>query len=457
MEVVHANADIMAEFCHFKRTSKQMSKEDVKRAKQQLQQQGPEDDSSMTEEIEDDDNHIGIYKASQTLEDAECDSDSNSNFNSDSVSILDLNSNANLDAKTNSDANFHGSRGKLDEEKAKDIAINDEVIFGNADGAEFYHGDCQAICQFGSQAVDVDVEVEDVQQNANLMSKYVQHAKWILEKTFFGIEDFCQNLQRSYLMMYDVPGIQHNQRSVVQDLDHGKVKKRIQEDFQELAREVAKDQEFHSKAFKGVILMTNIQFNFGDVLVVESSADFIGLWSTLGQNGSDILCLKSIQLVVWQEHVLYYYAVCLQDQFVSKMFWKIRLDSKRNSQISNANSYSKSDADAYAYSDTELNAVKSRVVEREWNIAGEIWNVWQMQNERLVAKMEEMKNKSKGTEVSAWGLSKWKPKLSSGILEPDRNLTAGAESDMEKQVDSDFVAEKAVEIDAEGVAGEQTT
>ncbi|KAI5070018.1 hypothetical protein GOP47_0014361 [Adiantum capillus-veneris] len=38
MEDVYANADIMAEFCHFKRTLKQMSKEDVKRAKKQLQQ-----------------------------------------------------------------------------------------------------------------------------------------------------------------------------------------------------------------------------------------------------------------------------------------------------------------------------------------------------------------------------------------------------------------------------------
>ncbi|MCO5548998.1 hypothetical protein L7F22_002464 [Adiantum nelumboides] len=287
--------------------------------------------------------------------------------------------------------------------KAKDIAVNDEVIFGNADGAEFYHGDCQAICQY-------------VQQNADLMSKYVQHAKRILEKKFFGVEDFyqedfCQNLQRSELMMYDIPRIQHNQRSVVQVSDHGKVKKRIQEDFQELARgqnplhnsfinldqkefpaikfiqeesieeffaineqvafishfvEVVEDQEFHSEAFKDVILMTNVQFNFGDVLVVESGADLIGLWSTLGQNGSDILCFQSIQLVVWQEQVLYYYAVCLQDHFVSKMFWKIRLHSKRNSQISDAKSYSKLDSDAYA----DLEVVKSIALEREQNVAG---------------------------------------------------------------------------------------
>ncbi|MCO5577774.1 hypothetical protein L7F22_031607 [Adiantum nelumboides] len=69
--------------------------------------------------------------------------------------------------------------------KAKDIAANDEVIFGNADGAKFYHGNCQAIFQVGSQADDVNMEVEDVQQNANLMSKYAQHAKWILENFFF--------------------------------------------------------------------------------------------------------------------------------------------------------------------------------------------------------------------------------------------------------------------------------
>ncbi|KAI5066371.1 hypothetical protein GOP47_0018995, partial [Adiantum capillus-veneris] len=62
MEDVHANVDIMEKFCHFKQTSKQMSKEHVKRAKQQLQQQGPEDDSSITEEIKDDDIHIGSWR-----------------------------------------------------------------------------------------------------------------------------------------------------------------------------------------------------------------------------------------------------------------------------------------------------------------------------------------------------------------------------------------------------------
>ncbi|MCO5611176.1 hypothetical protein L7F22_065426 [Adiantum nelumboides] len=345
MEDVHANADTMAEFFHFKQTSKQMSKEDVKTTKQQLQQQGLEDDSSITKEIEDDDIHkVGIDKASQILEDTKSDSGSNSDFNSDSVSILDLNSTAILDAKTNSDANFNGSHGKLDEE-AKDIAVNDEVIFENADGIEFYHGDCQAISQFGSQADDVNVEVEDVQQNANLMSK--------MDPIYFVL---------------------------------------------------------------------------------------------------------SIQFVIWQEHVLYYYAVCLQDQFVSKMFWKIRLDSKRNFedfeqvydleechwQISNENSYSKLDANAYVVLDTEL--------QTEFGLW--IQNLWQMENERLVAKMEELKNKSNGIEVSAWGLSKWKPELSSGILEPGRNLAGGVESDVEKQAYPNFVAERALETDAEGVTRE---
>ncbi|MCO5575123.1 hypothetical protein L7F22_028920 [Adiantum nelumboides] len=84
----------------------------------------------------------------------------------------------------------------------------------------------------------------------------------------------------------------------------------------------------------------------------------------------------------------------------------------------------------------KLNAVKSRVAEKEQHVVGgvevpvgiqdlqkdlksgswiaelqtefglHIWNVWQMENERLVAKMEELKNKSKGIEVSAWGLSR---------------------------------------------------
>ncbi|MCO5548680.1 hypothetical protein L7F22_002139 [Adiantum nelumboides] len=239
MEDLHANADIMVEFCQ--KDFKANVKRGCQNSQATLQRQGPKDDSSITEEIEDDDVHIGIDKASQILKDAEYDSDSNSNFNLDSVSILDLDSAAILDAKTNSDANFNGTCGKLDEEsksegvdrtlmykgneeeypkcqwmlqKANDIAANDEVIFGNAHGAEFCHGNCQAIFQVGNQADDVNVEVEDVHQNADLMSKYAQHAKQILEKKFFAVEDFCQNLQRSELMMYDVLGTQHNQRSV---------------------------------------------------------------------------------------------------------------------------------------------------------------------------------------------------------------------------------------------------
>ncbi|MCO5571907.1 hypothetical protein L7F22_025656 [Adiantum nelumboides] len=113
--------------------------------------------------------------------------DSNSDFNSDSVSILDLDSTAILDAKTNSDANFNGSRGKLDEENKYERVDRALLYKGHEqeypkcqilvqihipNGAEFYHGYCQAICQFGIQDDDVNVEVEDVQQNADLMSKF---------------------------------------------------------------------------------------------------------------------------------------------------------------------------------------------------------------------------------------------------------------------------------------------
>ncbi|MCO5576831.1 hypothetical protein L7F22_030651 [Adiantum nelumboides] len=464
--------------------------------------------------------------------------------------------------------------------KAKDFAVNDEVIFGNADGAEFYHGDCETICQFGSQADDVNTEVEYVQQNTVLMSKYVQHAKWILEKKFFGVEDFCQNLQKSELMLYDVPGIQHNQRSVVQVSDHGKVKKQIQEDFQELARgqnplhnsfinldqkeilaikfiqedsteeffaineqavlsnnrtnifamrfvqedfmkigaklnevhqnlfltkcyyvhilegkvklqeslflayysdrrsqmtfqafmshfvEVAEDQNFHFESFKDVILMANAQFNFGDVLVVESGANLIGLWSTLGKNGSNTFCFKSIQLVVWQEQISYYYAACLQDQFVSKMFSKIKLDSKRNSedfeqvydleechwQISNANSYSESDADAYA----DSNTVKSGAAKKEQNVAGGVKVAVGIQ-----ALQKDLKSKSRIAELQMeFGLqiwNVWQMENGSGVLERDQNLATAAESDVKKQAGSDFVVEKAMETYAEEVAEEQTT
>ncbi|MCO5577908.1 hypothetical protein L7F22_031743 [Adiantum nelumboides] len=111
--------------------------------------------------------------------------------------------------------------------------------------------------------------------------------------------------------------------------------------------------------------------------------------------------------------------------------------------------------------DSNVDALKKELLE----YAQEMWNesirreneALKMENGRLVAEMEELKNKSKGTEVVAWGLSKWKPELSSGVLEPDQNLAAGAESKVEKQEDPDVVAEKAVEADAKEVAGEQTT
>ena len=61
MEDVHANVDIKLDL------HQQMSKEDVKTAKQQLQQQGPEDDSSITEEIEDDDIHIESWRWNSVL------------------------------------------------------------------------------------------------------------------------------------------------------------------------------------------------------------------------------------------------------------------------------------------------------------------------------------------------------------------------------------------------------
>ncbi|MCO5560859.1 hypothetical protein L7F22_014479 [Adiantum nelumboides] len=69
-----------------------------------------------------------------------------------------------------------------------------------------------------------------------------------------------------------------------------------------------------------------------------------------------------------------------------------------------------------------------------------------IENERLVAEMEEMKKNHKEIEDS---LSKLKEELSSGLLKPDQNLAVEAESDVEKQADPNFVAEKAVETDAE--------
>ncbi|MCO5567938.1 hypothetical protein L7F22_021634 [Adiantum nelumboides] len=194
-------------------------------------------------------------------------------------------------------------------EIAKDIATNDEVIFGNANGAEFYHGNCQAICQVGNQADDVNGEVEDVQQNTDLMSKYAQHAKRILEKTFFAIEDFCQNLQKSELMIVEV-------------------------------------------------------------------------------------------------------AVGIQD---------LQKDLKSGSRIAE---------------------LQTKLADMEQAV----------ENEYLIAEMQEMRTNHKEIEDS---LSKLKAELSSGVLEPDQNLAVEVESNVEKQADPDFVAEKPVEADAEGDIGEQ--
>ncbi|MCO5599338.1 hypothetical protein L7F22_053439 [Adiantum nelumboides] len=77
-----------------------------------------------------------------------------------------------------------------------------------------------------------------------------------------------------------------------------------------------------------------------------------------------------------------------------------------------------------------------------------------IENERLVAEMKEMRNNCKEIEDS---LSKLKAELSSELLEPDRNLAAEAESNVEKQADAGFVGEKVVELDAKGDIGEQTT
>ncbi|MCO5551181.1 hypothetical protein L7F22_004678 [Adiantum nelumboides] len=485
MEDVHANADIMAEFYHFKRTSKQMSKEDVKTAKQQLHQQGPKDDNIITEKIEDDDIHIGIDKASQILEDAECDSGSNLDFNSDSVSNLDLDSTAILDTKTNLDANFNGSCGKLDEEN-KYEGIDRALLYK---GHEEEYPKCQILVQ-----IQIEIQVQEEMQMQIQILKVLEIPQWMLRKA----KDIAVNNEVIFGNIDGAEfyhGIQHNQRSVLQVLDHGKVKKRIQEDFQELARdqsplhnsfinldrkefpaikfiqedsieecfaineqavlsnnrtnifairfvqedfmkieakldevhqnmfltkcydihilegkafmshfvEVAKDQEFHSEAFKDVILMPNVQLNFGYVLVVG--------FDTIQDQSN-----RKERNVAGGVEV----AVGIQD---------LQNDLKSGNWI--------------AKWQTEFGL--------------RIWNVWQMENERLVAEMEELKNKSMGIEVSAWGLRKWKSELSSGVLEPNWNLAVGAESDVEKQVDPNFVAKKAVETDAKGVAGEQTT
>ncbi|MCO5584643.1 hypothetical protein L7F22_038574 [Adiantum nelumboides] len=387
MEDLHANAHIMVEFCHFKRTSKQMSKEDAKIAKQQLQQQGLEDDSSIMKEIEDDDIYIG---------------NSNLDFNSDSVSILDLDSTAILDAKTNSDADFNGSRGKLDEERL-------ELMMYDIPRIQHIQRSVDQVPDHGKVKKRIQEDFQELARGQNplhdsfrnLDQKEFSAIKFIQEdstKEFFAINEQAV-LSNNKTQIFAIRFVQEDFMKIGVKLDEvhqnmfltkcyyvqileGKVKlqesllayysdRRSQMAFQTFMSrfvEVAEGWEFHFEAFKDVILMTNVQFNFGDVLVVESGADLTGLWSTLGQNGSDILCFKSIQLVVWQEHVLYYYAVCLQDQFVSKMFWKIRLDSKTNFEVElssvtrvqsilinrlvsfyfKANSYAESDADAYA-------------------------------------------------------------------------------------------------------------
>ncbi|MCO5563053.1 hypothetical protein L7F22_016689 [Adiantum nelumboides] len=77
--------------------------------------------------------------------------------------------------------------------------------------------------------------------------------------------------------------------------------------------------------------------------------------------------------------------------------------------------------------------------------------VLKIENERLIAEMEEMRNNRKEIEDS---LSKLKAELHSGFLEPDWNLAAEVELDVEKQADPDFVVEMAMELDVEGDIGE---
>ena len=112
----------------------------------------------------------------------------------------------------------------------------------------------------------IGAELDKVHQNMFLTKCYYVH-----------ILDVRVKLQESILAYYSDPW---NQIAFQAFMSH----------FAEVA-------EDHSEAFKDVILMTNVQFNCGDVLVVESGADLIGLWSTL------------------------------------KMFGRIRLDSRRNSEV----------------------------------------------------------------------------------------------------------------------------
>ncbi|MCO5608936.1 hypothetical protein L7F22_063154 [Adiantum nelumboides] len=75
-----------------------------------------------------------------------------------------------------------------------------------------------------------------------------------------------------------------------------------------------------------------------------------------------------------------------------------------------------------------------------------------IENERLVAEMQEMRKNRKEIKDS---LSKLKAEFSSGLLESNRNLAAEMESNVEKQADPDFVVEKVGEPETEGDIGEQ--
>ncbi|MCO5598513.1 hypothetical protein L7F22_052610 [Adiantum nelumboides] len=76
------------------------------------------------------------------------------------------------------------------------------------------------------------------------------------------------------------------------------------------------------------------------------------------------------------------------------------------------------------------------------------------ENERLIADLQEMRTNRKDIEDN---LNKLKAEISNGPVESDRNLVAEAELDAEKQEDSDFPVEKAVELEIEGDIAEQPT
>ncbi|MCO5612822.1 hypothetical protein L7F22_067093 [Adiantum nelumboides] len=335
---------------------------------------------------------------------------SNSDFNLESISILDVDSTALLDAKTNLDANFNESCGKLDEERSKLMMYNILGIQHNQRSVVQVsnHGKVKKLIQEDFQGL---ARGQNPLHNSFINSdqKEFPVIKFIQEDSteeVFAINEqvvLSNNRTKIFAMRFvqeefvkigaKLDEVHQNMfltRCYYAHIFEGKVKiqesvlacysdRRSQMAFQAFMShfvEVTEDQEFHTEAFKDVILMTNVHFNFGYGLVVESSADLIGLWSTLGLNRSDMLCFKSIQLVVWQS-----------------MFYTIMQDGG-------------------------------------------------------------VEEKSKGTEVTAWGRSKWKPEKSGSILKPNPNLVAGAELDVAKQADLDFVVEKALETDAEGVAGE---